>query len=501
MVPAMLHSANEANYDVCPSARGSRDMVDTKLFYINGQWTPPAVPKLLDVENPATEKVIAQVSLGGQADVDRAVAAARAAFGSFSQTTPAERGALLERIIAEYNRRAPDLVHAVTAEMGAPTWLARDAQVPLGAAHFTYVLEALRSYPFERRFGTSLVRREPAGVCALITPWNWPLYQIGCKVAAALAAGCTMVLKPSEIAPLNAIIFAEVLEAAGVPPGVFNLINGDGPTVGVALSTHKDIDMVSFTGSTRAGIDVARNAASTVKKVAQELGGKSANILLDDADLATFVPAGVQACFMNSGQACAAPTRMLVPQHLHDEVVRLAKASAEGTVVGDPLKEGVKVGPLVSKVQFERVQGYIRKGIDEGATLVTGGAGRPDGLAMGHFARPTIFSGVRNEMTIAREEIFGPVLVIIPYKDEEDAIRIANDSPYGLSGFVVSNDLERARSVARRIRTGQVRVNGAKHDFSAPFGGYKLSGNGREFGVFGLEEFLEAKTICGYFPA
>jgi aldehyde dehydrogenase (NAD+) len=290
-----------------------------------------------------------------------------------------------------------------------------------------------------------------------------------------------------------------VLDAAGVPPGVFNLVNGDGPTVGVALSSHRDVDMVSFTGSTRAGIDVARNAATTVKKVTQELGGKSANILLDDADLATAVPQGVQAVFMNSGQACAAPTRMLVPQHLHDEVVRLARLSADGTTVGDPLREGIKVGPLVSRAQFERVQGYIRKGVEEGATLVAGGPGKPEGLATGHFARPTIFANVRNDMTIAREEIFGPVLVIIPYRDEEDAIRIANDSQYGLSGFVVSKDLERARSVAKRVRTGQVRLNGAKHDFSAPFGGYKCSGNGREFGVFGIEEYLEAKSICGYF--
>lgn len=476
-------------------------MIDTRLFYINGRWTPPATARLLDVENPATEQVIAQISLGTQADVDSAVKAARAAFESFSRTTPAERIALLERIVAEYNRRAADLTAAVTAEMGAPTWLSRDAQVPLGAVHFTQAIEVLKTYEFERRFGTSLVRREPVGVCALITPWNWPLYQIGCKVAAALAAGCTMILKPSELAPLNAMIFAEVLDAAGVPPGVFNLVNGDGPTVGVALSTHADVDMVSFTGSTRAGIDVARNAATTVKKVAQELGGKSANILLDDADLATFVPAGVQACFMNSGQACAAPTRMLVPRQLHDEVVRLAKASAEGTIVGDPLVEGVKVGPLVSKAQFERVQGYIRKGTEEGATLVAGGTGKPESLAIGHYARPTIFANVRPDMTIAREEIFGPVLVILPYADEDDAVRIANDSQYGLSGFVVSKDLERARRVARRIRTGQVRLNGAKHDFSAPFGGYKYSGNGREFGVFGMEEFLEAKSICGYFPA
>jgi aldehyde dehydrogenase (NAD+) len=474
-------------------------MADTKLFYINGKWTAPATPRTLDVRNPATEEVIAQISLGSQADVDRAVAAARAAFESFSQTTVAERVALLERIVAEYNRRAQDLTAAVTAEMGAPTWLARDAQVPLGATHFTQAIEALKNYQFERQFGSTLVRREPVGVCALITPWNWPLYQIGCKVAPALAAGCTMVLKPSELAPLDALIFAEVLDAAGVPPGVFNLVNGDGPTVGAALSSHKDVDMVSFTGSTRAGIDVARNAATTVKRVAQELGGKSANILLDDADLATFVPAGVQACFMNSGQACAAPTRMLVPQHLHEEVARLAKASAEGTVVGDPLKDGVKVGPLISGAQFERVQGYIRKGIEEGAALIAGGPGKPDGLSIGHYVKPTIFANVRNDMAIAQDEIFGPVLVIIPYKDEDDAVRIANDSQYGLSGFVVSKDIERARKVARRFRSGQVRLNGAKHDFSAPFGGYKFSGNGREFGVFGLEEYLEAKSICGYF--
>jgi len=476
-------------------------MADTRLFYINGKWTAPVAPKALDVRNPATEQVIARISLGSQADVDHAVAAARAAFQSFSQTSREERVALLERIIAEYNRRAPDLADAVTAEMGAPFWLSRDAHVPLGAAHFAQALEALKGYQFERQFGTTLVRREPVGVCGLITPWNWPLYQIGCKVAPALAAGCTMVLKPSEFSPLNALIFAEVLDAAGVPPGVFNLVNGDGPTVGVALSVHKDIDMVSFTGSTRAGIEVGRNAAATVKRVAQELGGKSANILLDDADFGTFVPAGVQAVFMNSGQACAAPTRMLVPQDRHDEVVRLAKASAESTTVGNPLQDGIKVGPLVNQAQFERVQGYIKQGIAEGATLVAGGPGKPDGLATGYYVKPTIFAGVRNDMTIAQEEIFGPVLVIIPYKDEEEAVRIANDSQYGLSGFVVSKDVERARKVARRMRTGQVRLNGAKHDFSAPFGGYKYSGNGREFGVFGLEEYLEAKSICGYFAS
>jgi aldehyde dehydrogenase (NAD+) len=476
-------------------------MTDTKLFYINGKWTPPAVARPFDVENPATGKVIAQISLGSQADVDRAVAAAKAAFVTFSQTTAEERIAILERIVAAYTAKAADLASAVTSEMGAPAWLARDAQVPLGLAHFVEAIKVLKTFKFEYQLGTSQVRREPVGVCALITPWNWPLHQIGCKVAAAIAAGCTMVLKPSEIAPLDAHVFAEVIDAAGVPPGVFNLVDGDGPTVGTAMSVHPDVDMVSFTGSTRAGIEVARNAALTVKRVAQELGGKSANILLDDADLATFVPGGVQACFMNSGQACASPTRMLVPAHLHDEVVRLAKASAEGTLVGDPLKEGVKVGPLVSKNQFERVQGYIKKGIDEGATLVAGGLGKPEGLDVGHFAKPTVFANVRNDMAIAKEEIFGPVLAIIPYKDEEDAIRIANDSQYGLSGFVVSKDLDRARRVAKRMRTGQVRLNGARHDFAAPFGGYKCSGNGREFGIFGIEEYLEAKSVCGYYPA
>jgi aldehyde dehydrogenase (NAD+) len=367
--------------------------------------------------------------------------------------------------------------------------------------HFRQAIEVLKSYPFEQRLGNSLVRREPVGVCALITPWNWPLHQIGCKVAAALAAGCTMVLKPSELAPLNAHIVAEIMDAAGVPPGVFNLVDGDGATVGTAMTTHPDVDMVSFTGSTRAGIDVARHAALTVKRVAQELGGKSANILLDDADLATFVPKGVQACFLNSGQACACPSRMLVPRHLHAEVVRLAREAAATVKVGDPLAEGTAVGPLVSRSQFDRVQGYIQKGIDEGATLVAGGLGRPEGLDRGYYVKPTIFADVKSSMTIAQEEIFGPVLVILPYDDEADAIRIANDSQYGLSGFVVSADHERAARVAKRMRTGQVRLNGAPHDFAAPFGGYRCSGNGREFGVFGLEEYLEAKSICGYFPA
>lgn len=475
-------------------------MKDTTRFYIGGQWVPPAQPHPFNVENPATEEVVAQISLGSAEDVDRAVRAAHAAFPAFSETTTEERIALLERVVEAWKARADDLAAAVTSEMGAPAALAKNAQVPFGLVHFTTAIEVLKTYSFESRLGTSLVRREPVGVCALITPWNWPLHQIGCKVAAALAAGCTMVLKPSEMAPLNAHIVAEIMDAAGVPPGVFNLVHGDGATVGVAMSTHPLVDMVSFTGSTRAGIEVARNAALTVKRVAQELGGKSANILLDDADFGTFVPRGVQAAFLNSGQACACPARMLVPRKVHDEVVRLAKDAAAKVVVGDPLADGTAVGPLVSKAQFERVQGYIQAGIDEGATLVAGGTGRPDGLSRGYYVKPTIFANVRSSMRIAQEEIFGPVLVIIPYEDEADAVRIANDSQYGLSGFVVSADHERAARVAKRMRTGQVRLNGAPHDFRAPFGGYRCSGNGREFGVFGIEEYLEAKSICGYYP-
>jgi aldehyde dehydrogenase (NAD+) len=476
-------------------------MTDTTKFYIAGEWVLPATPRLLDIENPATGEVIGQVSLGSAADVDRAVNAARAAFPAFSETSAEARIALLERVVEAWKARADDLAAAVTSEMGAPAPLAKNAQVPFGLVHFTQAIDVLKTYPFEQRLGNALVRREPVGVCALITPWNWPLHQIGCKVAAALAAGCTMVLKPSELAPQNAHIVAEIMDAAGVPPGVFNLVHGDGPTVGTALATHPAVDMVSFTGSTRAGIDVARNAALTVKRVTQELGGKSANILLDDADLATFVPKGVLACFLNSGQACACPSRMLVPRHLHDEVVRLARETAATVKVGDPLAAATSVGPLVSRTQFDRVQGYIQKGIDEGATLVAGGTGRPEGLDRGYYVKPTVFANVRSDMAIAQEEIFGPVLVILPYDDEADAVRIANDSQYGLSGFVVSADHERAARVAKRMRTGQVRLNGAPHDFAAPFGGYRCSGNGREFGLFGIEEYLEAKSICGYFPA
>jgi aldehyde dehydrogenase (NAD+) len=466
-------------------------------FYIDGRWVKPAVPKTLDVVSPATEEVIGRISLGGPTDVDRAVAAARKAFETFSRTSREERVALLERIIGVYQTKLDEIATTISLEMGAPMWLAKAAQAPAGLAHLMQTLEVLKHYSFVENKGSTRILHEPVGVCGFITPWNWPVNQIMCKVAPALAAGCTMVLKPSEVAPLNAILVAQVLHEAGVPPGVFNLVNGDGPTVGVAIASHPGIDMVSFTGSTRAGVQVAKNAADTVKRVAQELGGKSPNIILEDADLERFVKGGVRSCFMNSGQSCNAPTRMLVPRARHAEAVAIAKAAAEATTVGDPNAEGVQIGPVVSKTQFEKIQGLIKKGIDEGAELVTGGLGRPEGLTRGYFVRPTVFANVRNDMTIAREEIFGPVLSILPYDSEEDAIRIANDTVYGLSGYVASGDPEHALRVAARLRTGNVHLNGAGADFAAPFGGYKQSGTGREWGEYGFEEFLEVKAVMG----
>ena len=466
-------------------------------FYVNGQWVAPAVPKTMDVINPATEETIGRISLGTAADVDKAVAAARAAFETFGRTSREDRIALLERIIAAYKARIDEIAEIISLEMGAPLRLAKAAQAPAGLAHFTQMLEVLKSYAFVENRGTTRLFKEPIGVCGLITPWNWPINQIACKVAPALAAGCTMVLKPTEIAPLNAIVFAEVLHAAGVPPGVFNLVNGDGPTVGAAIAAHPGIDMVSFTGSTRAGVQVAKAAADTVKRVAQELGGKSANILLDDADLKRAVEGGVRSCFTNSGQSCNAPTRMLVPRARYAEAVAIAKAAAEKVTVGDPRAEGTTIGPVVSQAQFDKIQRLIRAGMEEGAELVTGGVGRPPGLERGYYVRPTVFAGVRNDMTIAREEIFGPVLSILPYEDEEDAIRIANDTVYGLAGYVSSADTQRALRVASRLRAGNVQLNGAGPDFTAPFGGYKQSGNGREWGEFGLEEFLEVKAVMG----
>ena len=377
-------------------------------------------------------------------------------------------------------------------------WLSKAAQAAAGVGHFAQALAVLKTFEFEEARGRTLIVREPVGVVGMITPWNWPINQIACKVAPALAAGCTIVLKPTEVAPLNAILFTEILHEAGVPPGVFNLVNGDGPTVGAAIASHPGIDMVSFTGSTRAGVQVAINAAPTVKRVTQELGGKSANIILDDADFQTAVAGGVNDCFRNSGQSCNAPTRMLVPAARHAEAVAIAKTAAEKVTVGDPFGDGIKLGPVVSEIQFSKIQGLIQKGIDEGAELVTGGVGRPEGLSTGFYVKPTVFAGVKNSMTIAREEIFGPVLAILPYENEEEAIRIANDTPYGLSGYVSSGDLDHARRVASRLRTGNVHLNGAQAAFDAPFGGYKQSGNGREWGVNGFEEFLETKAVLGY---
>ena len=476
-------------------------MIDARQFYIDGKWVAPTQPHDFPVINPATEAQIATISLGSSADVDKAVAAAKGAFDSFSETTVEQRRELLQRIVAVYKAKSQEMAQAISSEMGAPLAFAKAAQVGAGLAHFLEVIRLLENFKFDEVRGTTLFRKEPIGVCGLITPWNWPMNQIVAKVAPAIAAGCTMVLKPSELAPLSAYLFAQILDEAKVPAGIFNLVNGDGPTVGAALSTHPDIAMVSFTGSTRAGIAVATAAAPTVKRVTQELGGKSANIILDDANFAAAVKEGAASCFRNSGQSCNAPTRMLVPKSRMAEAAEAAKQAAAATNVGDPSAETTNLGPLSGKAQFDKVGRLIQKGIDEGAKLVAGGPGRPDGLTKGFYARPTVFADVRNDMTIAREEIFGPVLCIIPYENEDDAVRIANDTPYGLSGFVTSGDLEHARKVAKRIRSGNVHINGARPDFAGCFGGYKQSGNGREWGESGLEEFLELKTVFGYAPA
>ena len=473
-------------------------MKECTQFYINGEWVDPVDPKHLDVINPATEETIGKIAMGNSTDVDKAVAAAKEAFESFSQTSKEERLALMGKIIEVYQSRYDEIAETISSEMGAPLWLSKAAQAATGAGHFGTFMEVLKNYNFDEDKGTTRLRKEPVGVCGLITPWNWPINQIACKVAPALAAGCTMVLKPSEVSPLNAIIFAEVLHEAGVPAGVFNLVNGDGLSVGEAMSSHPDIDMMSFTGSTRAGVAVAKASADTVKRVSQELGGKSANIILDDADFNQSVAGGVTGCFMNSGQSCNAPTRMLVPADRQDEAVAIAKATAEATIVGDPKEVAAGgIGPVVSEVQFNKIQGLIEKGIEEGATLVAGGPGKPDGFNAGYYVKPTIFSDVSNDMTIAREEIFGPVLSILPYKDEDEAISIANDTEYGLSGYV-SGSQEKAQKFAEKFRSGNVHVNGAGPDFNAPFGGYKKSGNGREWGDLGFEEFLEIKAILGY---
>ena len=472
-------------------------MYDATQFFINGEWVTPDSTETLAVINPANETVIGNITLANETDVNNAVAAAKAAFPGYARTTRQERLELLEAIMNLYQARLADMASLISQEMGAPTKLAMHAQAPTALGHINNAIGILRHFEFEKAMGANLLVKEPIGVCALITPWNWPINQIACKVIPALATGCTMVLKPSEIAPLDAWLFAQILDEAGVPKGVFNLINGDGATAGNAMTCHPDVDMVSFTGSTRAGVTIARNAADTVKRVAQELGGKSANILLDDVDWQAAVSGGVRSCFQNSGQSCNAPTRMLVPQARMDEVIAIAKAAAEKTVVGDPQDGATTMGPVVSEAQFNKIQGLIQKGIDEGATLVTGGPGKPEGLETGYFVKPTIFANVTNDMTIAREEIFGPVLSILGYENEDDAIRIANDTPYGLSGYVSSSDKARAIAVARQIRSGNVHINGVPPDFSMPFGGYKQSGNGREWGEQGFEEYLETKAILG----
>ncbi len=473
-------------------------MRDYKQFYINGEWVDPEVAHDFDVINPATEEVCAVISLGSEADVDKAVAAAKAAFPAFSRTSRSERVELLEACAEVYQKHYDEIAAAIREEMGAPAKLASTAQAYCGLGHLKEAAKILRDFPFEEDLGEHRVFKEPIGVCGLITPWNWPVNQIGCKVAPALAVGCTMILKPSEVAPLSAYLWTQVMHEAGVPAGVFNMVNGDGAGVGTALSRHPDVDMMSFTGSTRAGTLVAQNAAPTVKRVTQELGGKSPNIVLEDADLEQAVTGGVMHMYNNTGQSCNAPSRMLVPAAKLAEAEEIAARVSAGVVVGDPAEASTTMGPVVSEVQFKKIQGLIETGMEEGAKLVTGGPGRPEGIERGYFVKPTVFSGVNNDMTIAREEIFGPVLVMIPYETEEEAIQIANDTPYGLAGYVQSGDIDHARAVAAQIRAGNVHINGASGGFDVPFGGFKQSGNGREWGHHGFTDFLEIKAVEGY---
>jgi aldehyde dehydrogenase (NAD+) len=466
-------------------------------FYIDGAWVDPVSPSSLGIVNPATEETFAQISLGSREDVDRAATAARRAFASYSRVGVEERLAYLRKIIEGFRARLPELARTMTLEMGSPITFSTERQATVALFHFEEAARVLAQYPFEQRMGNGIVRREPIGVCGLITPWNWPLNQVASKVAPALATGCTVVLKPSEIAPLSSMLFAEIVHDAGIPAGVFNLVNGDGPTVGEAIAAHPEIDMVSFTGSTTAGVKVAKLAADTVKRVAQELGGKSANIILADADVRAAVIAGVHACYTNAGQNCQSPTRMLIPRAQRDLAFEAAREAVAAIRLGNPLDPASTMGPLVSPAQFDKVQKLIQSGVDEGATLVAGGTGRPEQVGRGYYVRPTVFGDVTRQMRIANEEIFGPVLSIMSYDSEEEAIDIANDTPFGLAGFVQSRDLDHARSVANRIRAGRVYLNGAAFDRSLPFGGYKQSGNGREFGVFGFEEYLEVKAILG----
>jgi aldehyde dehydrogenase (NAD+) len=472
-------------------------MQNNLKFYINGEWIDPAVPAVIDVINPATEQPFTQISAGSAVDIDRAVVAARAAFNSFSQWSVKERLDLLERIRSIYKTRFEDIAQAISNEMGAPIDMSRSSQTVIGMGHIKNAIAILKDFEFETIESGMILRHEAIGVCGLITPWNWPMNQVASKVMPALAVGCTMVLKPSEESPIDSMILAEVLHEAGVPPGVFNLVNGYGPVVGEAMSNHSDIDMMSFTGSTRGGIAVAKASAETVKRVGQELGGKSANIILDDIDIATAVADGIDYCMDNTGQSCNAPTRMLVPNHQLDIAIEAARVAANKIEIDDPAKSGNHLGPVVNKVQFDKIQGLIQVGIDEGATLVAGGTGRPDHLSTGYYVKPTVFAHVNNNMTIAREEIFGPVIAILGYEDEEEAIAIANDTDFGLAGYISSGDMGHATAVGRRIRAGQIAINYKGGNSGTPFGGYKQSGNGREKGRWGLLEFLEVKAITG----
>ena len=476
-------------------------MTDKPQFFIDGEWQTLSDRPTMDLVNPATEQVSGKLYLGNEDDVDRAVKAARNAFPGFAATSLNERIELLQSITDGYKARFDDIGSAISEQMGAPKKFAVRFQAGAGLSHFKQVLKIIETYNFERDINATRVIREPIGVCGMIVPWNWPMNQITCKVAPALAAGCTMVLKPSELTPGPAIILAELLEEAGVPRGVFNMVQGEGPVVGASIARHPDVDMVSFTGSTHGGIAVAEAAAPTIKRVGQELGGKSANILLDDVDFEDAVTRGVTLCFRNSGQSCNSPTRMLVPRASMTEVAEIAKHAAEAIRVGDPDAEDTVMGPVVSKKQWSGIQGHIRSGINEGATLVTGGLGRPDDLPIGYFVRPTVFTDVKSDMTIAREEIFGPVLSIMAYDDEVHAVTIANETPFGLAAYVESADLARAQTISRRVRAGMIHLNGAVADPSAPFGGYRQSGNGREWGLYGLEEFTEIKAVMGYAEA
>ena len=476
-------------------------MIMKTEFYIDGTWVAPLAAKPLAVINPATEQAYATISAGASGDIDKAVAAARKAFETWSRTTKDDRLSMIERIVSVYRTRIEEMAETISKEMGAPIRLARNAQAAAGLFHMEAFLNTLRSFTFEHPLDAAnpqeKIVHEPIGVCGLITPWNWPMNQIALKVIPAIATGCTVILKPSEIAPMSAMLFAEIVDEAGLPAGVFNLVNGEGHVVGEALSCHPGVDMMSFTGSTRAGMAVSRSAAGNVKRVSLELGGKSPNIVFADADLEDAIGRGIAHCFQNTGQSCNAPTRMLVERPVYDRAVELAAGIATGYVVGDPTEDGDHIGPLVSEAQFHKVQQLIGTGIAEGATLVAGGLGRPDGFDRGYYVRPTVFAGVHNAMTIAQEEIFGPVLVMIPFDTEEEAIGIANDTPYGLSGYIQTGNPDKAQRVARRIRAGMIQINGKSRASGSPFGGYKQSGNGREGGKWGLEDFLEVKAISG----